>query len=419
MSDFRTLVLSIESAAKAAGVRLSMSKLRDAISVALTNRTYAASKAAESAGKLGDITLPPPHLAAACEAYQLDQVAFAKAFPSSEPDDGLTFDIANLLESPAPLHCQYEGQYNLQPAYVGLSEDGKVTADYSGEIGNSKPMSVWLGRDLEMSVDPRVSGRDLHEYLLAEGRPLLARIHAGHEVGWDGNNMRGQLSEDAQDAQKELEEGLRVLGENRCLDVCSVEDYLFMGGTRIGEYWTNQTLEALVASTLEEIDMLDADIVVEDADADTVREAFIKAAVDEVDEGSRCRLSRHVARSLYALGKITLPQYAEYIADHDDPQDEGEADFDAELPPIPLWLMDSGASTEEIERGVAAGMAVLAECGVTSTQAYLASLIDADYEEPQPLTSHLNAWRDAESAAIAACCEGWARVPEGVSLVPA
>ena len=112
MSDFRTLVLSIESAAKAAGVRLSMSKLRDAISVALTNRTYAASKAAESAGKLGDITLPPPHLAAACEAYQLDPAMFAKAFPASEPDDGLTFDIANLLESPAPLYCQYQGQNN-------------------------------------------------------------------------------------------------------------------------------------------------------------------------------------------------------------------------------------------------------------------------------------------------------------------
>ena len=417
MSDFRSLVYSILDAAEAGGVTLTQAKLRDAISSALTNRPYSAAMAAESAGTLGEIVLPPAHLTAACDAYQLDEVVFAKAFPASGPDDGLTFDIANLLKSPAPLHCQYDGQNQPQPAYVGLDDDGKVTADYSGDIGNSMPMTVWLGRDLRISVEPRISGRALHEYLLGEGRPLLARIHAGHEVEWDGNNMSGKLSVDAETAQEELESGLRDLGEDRALDVGSVEDFLFGGGSRIGDYWTDQTLETLVTSTMEDIAMLDAEIVVEDADAETVREAFIRAAVDEIDEGSRCRLSRHVARSLYALGKITLSQYAGYIAEHDDPQDEIEADLDSELEAIPLWLMDSGASTEEIERGVAAGMAVLAERGVTSTQAYLASLIDA--EDEQPLASHLDAWRDAESAAIAACCVGWAQVPEGISLAPA
>lgn len=415
MSDFRSLVYSILDAAKAAGVTLTQAKLRDAISIALTNRPYSAAMAAESAGSLGEIVLPPAHLTAACEAYQLDEVVFAKAFPASGPDDGLTFDIANLLESPAPLYCQYEGQSNLQPAYVGLDEDGKVTADYSGWVGNGGPASVWLGRDLEMSVDPRISGQALHDYLLGEGRPLLARVHAGHEVNWDGNNMRGTLSEDANDASKELEEGLRFLGEHRCLNVSSVEDFLFIS-SRIGDYWTDQSLESLVASTLEDIEMLDVDLVILDADADTVREAFIRAAVDEIDEGSRCRLSRHVARSLYALGKITLSKYAEYVAEHDDPQDETEADLDGELEAIPLWLTDSGASTDDIERGVAAAMAVLAERGVTSTQANLASLIDA--EDEQPLASHLDAWRDAESTAIATCCEGWAQVPEGISLAP-
>lgn len=36
-------------------------------------------------------------------------------------------------------------------------------------------------------------------------RPLLERLHAGHSVTWDGSNMRGRLTEDAQDADLDLQ----------------------------------------------------------------------------------------------------------------------------------------------------------------------------------------------------------------------
>ena len=50
MSDVPATVLEIQK--RAAGINLSMSKLRDAIAIALWNRPYAAAKAAENHGQL-------------------------------------------------------------------------------------------------------------------------------------------------------------------------------------------------------------------------------------------------------------------------------------------------------------------------------------------------------------------------------
>lgn len=79
-----------------------------------------------------------------------------------------------------------------------------------------------------------------------------------------------------------------------------------------------------------------------------------------------------------------------------------------------LWLYDSGASTEEIERGVLAALELLEKAGVTPDEAYAASRAEADDKPFNP--AHAQAWREAEIAAIDATCAGWARIPESAVL---
>lgn len=83
-----------------------------------------------------------------------------------------------------------------------------------------------------------------------------------------------------------------------------------------------------------------------------------------------------------------------------------------------LWINDSGAATNEIERGVAAAKAVFDRAGATAEQAFAAQQKQCDDE---PLNDaelvRADAWREADSAAVLACCEGWARIPESALLV--
>lgn len=80
-----------------------------------------------------------------------------------------------------------------------------------------------------------------------------------------------------------------------------------------------------------------------------------------------------------------------------------------------LWINDGGFSTAEIEAGRSAALAVLEAAGFTTDEAHTASLAAAD---GQPFNvAALDAWEEAELAAIAAAAEGWARLPEGACLV--
>lgn len=77
--SFRAYVRRAEAEAKRLGIRLSMSKLRDAIARAIYDRRYSAAVAAENAGKLAPLALPPPFLRPVCELYRLDSVILARA----------------------------------------------------------------------------------------------------------------------------------------------------------------------------------------------------------------------------------------------------------------------------------------------------------------------------------------------------
>ena len=80
-----------------------------------------------------------------------------------------------------------------------------------------------------------------------------------------------------------------------------------------------------------------------------------------------------------------------------------------------LWIDDSGASDAEIRRGVAAALEVFDRLGLSADHCYrqVAALAEGDaYGE-----RGVNAWREAEAAAIVACCAGWWRVPVAAHLV--
>lgn len=137
--------------------------------------------------------------------------------------DLITYDLDNLRGEAAPLYRIYPGQHQPQRAYIQLDEDGTVTADYSGEIGNGIPMSVWHNRTPRWYVNSAANGDSLAEWLESdEMRALLARVHAGHSVEWDGNNHVGRLDEDAEAARDEITAMLD--GYNQPYDVMEVWD---------------------------------------------------------------------------------------------------------------------------------------------------------------------------------------------------
>lgn len=82
-----------------------------------------------------------------------------------------------------------------------------------------------------------------------------------------------------------------------------------------------------------------------------------------------------------------------------------------------LWIYDSGASITEIERGVAAALALFRDRGIDPVAAHAASLAAADGQGYVPELAQ--AWADAETAAFKAAFTGWARWPEGAALGPA
>lgn len=169
--------------------------------------------------------------------------------------------IKELSEQQAPLYCKYPGQSKEQPAYLELSEDGTVDAGCDGDVGGAVPMTVWNGRDLRYSIPSEMSGAQLLEFV-KEHMPLLERIHAGHEVRWDGSNWKGCLNQDACDAEELLEAACEEIVADT--SVWTASEWLF-SNNRLPQVWgPDETLEQCVAriaaeATAENV-VLDGDI---------------------------------------------------------------------------------------------------------------------------------------------------------------
>lgn len=118
----------------------------------------------------------------------------------------ITIHTDNLRGELAPLYRRFSGQFQPQPAYVHLGEDGNVHADYCGIIGAGQPMDVWHGRTRRWGVNPEVNGDQIADLLESDKvRALLERVHAGLSIEWDGSNYVGRLTDDAREASAALE----------------------------------------------------------------------------------------------------------------------------------------------------------------------------------------------------------------------
>ena len=82
-----------------------------------------------------------------------------------------------------------------------------------------------------------------------------------------------------------------------------------------------------------------------------------------------------------------------------------------------LSIVDSGANTEEIDRGVAAACAVFEKAGVSAEAAHAAQFkIASDEPVTNEETMQATVWAEADKAAVVACCKGWLKIPEPAHL---
>lgn len=97
-----------------------------------------------------------------------------------------------------PVLRQYQNQCAPQTAFLEFdpASDGELilTADYSGEIGNAVPASVWHSRILRFHISPYTTGTALRE-LRKDQRLLgmLDTLRKGYEEVWNGNNYVGRF----------------------------------------------------------------------------------------------------------------------------------------------------------------------------------------------------------------------------------
>lgn len=102
------------------------------------------------------------------------------------------------------LACQYPGQTQPQSAYIALDlRDRTMWAEYDPEIGNAVSMAVCHGHVRRYYIPPLVA--DVANRLMQDLEPLARRVCDGYESEWNGSNHVAKLSEDAQEAETEIE----------------------------------------------------------------------------------------------------------------------------------------------------------------------------------------------------------------------
>lgn len=108
------------------------------------------------------------------------------------------------------LHCHYERQTERQGCYIELDcKTGIMAASYNAEIGNAIPFSVYHGHDRRWGI-PCLTADAANE-LMEEIAPLAQRVLDGYESHWDGNNHVAALTDDAQQAETEIEAEIETL----------------------------------------------------------------------------------------------------------------------------------------------------------------------------------------------------------------
>lgn len=111
------------------------------------------------------------------------------------------------LESKTPVYHLFPGTQEACDAFLDLRvEDDSITLvpGYTFEKGNL-PYDVAMGTALRIDIPAEMSGQHLKNLETDnEFCSLVNRLVAGHSIKWDGNNDRGQFTEDALEADQEI-----------------------------------------------------------------------------------------------------------------------------------------------------------------------------------------------------------------------
>jgi hypothetical protein len=133
----------------------------------------------------------------------------------------------------APLWQKYSGQHQPQPAFLEFEPaDGTARFGVNGNPGPSYgvPFDVWHGVTRRYSVQPYISRDGLAE-LAEAASPLLQRIADGYSSRWDGSNFKGRLTDDATEAEEELEALCERISEESRVDIHDAGEWLYGSGS--------------------------------------------------------------------------------------------------------------------------------------------------------------------------------------------
>lgn len=224
----------------------------------------------------------------------------------------ITFNLDNLSQgsSLAPLFHRFQGEATPQPAYVTITDDGEVSADYDSGTDRGVPADVWNHKHLRWRVSNCVKGQSLTDFLRGDALPLLERIHAGHLIGLDGSNRIGTLDDDATDASDSMRSLLEAMDddESATVRVVAADDWLFEN-SNLFDHWPDDELTMAVIDARFNADLenvwLDGDI----------QKCLLKNALSIFDDDDGRLRGVHLS-ALVEHGEITQEQANEYRSDH-------------------------------------------------------------------------------------------------------
>lgn len=210
--------------------------------------------------------------------------------------------IKQLAGEQLPVYCQYPGQLTPQDAYIFMGESGVISADYDTTIGGGVTADVWHSTTLCWPINPALTGDDI--LALVEGNlNLFERVHAGHSVGWDGQNFVGTLDDDARSASESLYAVLYLATPT--VEVWDASEWLFSVDD-LDTVWPEElTLDECVhqcSQAVQSDQAIDGDF----------EDALIQRARELYDYDSPKLLPHHLA-ALVQCGEITQAEAGAYL----------------------------------------------------------------------------------------------------------
>jgi len=141
----------------------------------------------------------------------------------------------------------YPGQSEPQGCYIELDvRTGELCADWNGESGNAVPAAVYHGIVRRYAIPPlRVS---IVNALLDEVAPFAGVVVNGTAIEWNGANHVAVLSDQAEEAEVEIERMCGDADDDEVEQYADAGDWLYHArDTLAGRLASGESVDSLVA----------------------------------------------------------------------------------------------------------------------------------------------------------------------------